>query len=71
VEGARRFLGVVAAHDLLNAVEEETTNEMLRLVGAGTYERLTSTSHYSVRTRLRWLLVSLFFAARTKKSRFG
>jgi magnesium transporter len=43
-------------------MEEEATEDMLRLVGAGAEERLSSAWHYSFRTRLPWLLVSLALA---------
>ena len=59
VDAERRLLGVVKTEQLLGGVQEEATEDIMRMVGAGVDERAFSPLGFSLRTRLPWLLVNL------------
>ena len=59
VDAERRLLGVVKTEQLLGGVQEEATEDIMRMVGAGVDERAFSPLAFSLRTRLPWLLVNL------------
>jgi magnesium transporter len=59
LDGERRLLGVVKTDTLIDDVQEETTEDILRMVGAGSDERTFSTLWFSLKKRLPWLHVNL------------
>jgi len=59
VDSEQRLLGVVRAEDLLEDVQEEATEDLQRMVGAGGDEQPFSPVGYSLRKRLPWLYVNL------------
>ena len=59
VDAERRLLGVVKTESLLGGVQEEATEDILRMAGAGADERAFSPIPFALRKRLPWLLVNL------------
>jgi len=59
VDAERRLLGVVKTDQLIGDVQEEATEDLLRMVGAGGDERTFSPLFFSLRKRLPWLHVNL------------
>jgi magnesium transporter len=59
VDAERHLLGVVKSDQLLGDVQEEATEDILRMVGAGVDERPFSPVPFSLRKRLPWLYVNL------------
>lgn len=59
---AGRLLGVVPAERLIDVLEEETTEDVQRMVGAGADESLAGQWHQSLRKRMPWLIVNLVLA---------
>jgi len=66
VDSEGHLLGLVKAEHLLADVQKEATEDLLRMVGAGSDERAFSPITFSLRKRLPWLhvnLVTAFMAA--------
>ena len=66
VDNEGRLLGVVKSDQLLEDVQEEATEDLQKMVGAGGDERAFSPIGFSLRKRLPWLhvnLVTAFLAA--------
>ncbi len=59
VDAERRLIGIVTADQLFGDVQEEATEDILRMVGAGEDERTFSPVLYSLRMRTPWLLFNL------------
>lgn len=59
VDGQQRLLGVVTHDDVLDVINEEATEDLQILSGAGGDESLTDAVFYSVRRRGPWLVVNL------------
>jgi magnesium transporter len=59
VDNDRRLLGVVKADELIGDVQEEGTEDILKMFGAGGDERAFSPVSFSLRKRLPWLYVNL------------
>ena len=59
VDSERRLAGIVTTDQLFGDVQQEATEDILKMVGAGGDERTFSPVLYSVRMRLPWLLVNL------------
>jgi magnesium transporter len=59
VDNDRRLLGVVKADELIGDVQEEGTEDILKMFGAGGDERAFSPVSFSLRKRLSWLYVNL------------
>lgn len=59
VDEERRLLGVVRAEQLLEDVQEEATEDLQKMFGAGGDERVFSPMAFSLRMRLPWLHVNL------------
>lgn len=59
VDNERRLLGVVKAEQLLEEVQEEATEDIQKMFGAGGDERAFSTVGFSIKKRLPWLHVNL------------
>ncbi|MGE3313035.1 MAG: magnesium transporter [Limisphaerales bacterium] len=59
VDNEGHLLGVIQAENLLQEVQDEYTEDLQRMVGAGAEERVSSSVGYSLRKRLPWLHVNL------------
>jgi magnesium transporter len=57
-----RFIGVIRQAELMTAVEEETSLDMLTMVGASPDERALSSPVFAVKKRLPWLQINLLTA---------
>jgi magnesium transporter len=57
-----RFLGVIRQAELLAAVEDESSSDIQKMVGASADERALSTPGFAVRKRLPWLQINLLTA---------
>jgi magnesium transporter len=53
------LVGLITVDDVVDVVEEEATEDVLKMFGAGAEEKLTSPWHFSFRKRVWWLLVNL------------
>lgn len=62
VDPENRLLGIVTFDDVIDAIREETTEDMHRLVGVGVDERVFSPWQASLKRRLPWLYVNLLTA---------
>jgi magnesium transporter len=54
-----RILGIIKAEQLIQGVQEEVTEDLQRMFGAGGDERAFSPVSYSLKKRLPWLHVNL------------
>ncbi|MFP4283718.1 MAG: magnesium transporter, partial [Opitutales bacterium] len=66
VDAQHRLLGIITHDDILDVVQEEATEDLLIMSGAGGDETVHDDVLYSVRRRQPWLVVNLitaFFAA--------
>lgn len=59
VDPDRRLLGLIHSEDLIKAAEEEASEDMQKMFGAGGDEEATSPVHFAIRKRLPWLYVNL------------
>lgn len=59
VDVRNRLVGIVTLDDVVDVVEEEATEDVQKMFGAGAEERLTSPWVFSFQKRLWWLLVNL------------
>ncbi len=59
VDHEGHVLGIIKAEQLLQGVQEEVTEDLQRMFGAGGDERSFSPISYSLKTRLPWLHVNL------------
>ncbi len=57
-----RFVGTIRQAELMAAVEEETSLDILTMVGASPDERALSSPMFAVRKRLPWLQINLLTA---------
>ncbi len=62
VDNEHRMLGVIKAEQLIPGLQEEATEDLQKMVGAGQDERAFSTLGFSLRKRLPWLHVNLLTA---------
>ncbi len=62
VDAEGRIVGLIKAEHLLSDVKRDATEDLVRMVGAGTDERAFSPIRTSLRTRLPWLHVNLLTA---------
>lgn len=62
VDAAGRMLGLIKAEHLLGDARLDATEDLLRMVGAGSDERAFSPMRASLKTRLPWLYVNLLTA---------
>ncbi|WP_029894945.1 magnesium transporter [Desulfohalovibrio reitneri] len=58
-----RLVGVVTHDDVMDIIHEEATEDMQKLVGAGSDETVDSPWTYSLGKRLPWLLVNMLNSA--------
>lgn len=59
VDSDGRILGIIKAEQLIQGVQEEITEDLQRMFGAGSDERCFSPLGYSLKKRLPWLHVNL------------
>jgi magnesium transporter len=59
VDERHRLVGLVTFDDVVDVLEEEATEDVQKMFGAGAEERLSSPWHFSFRKRVWWLLVNL------------
>ncbi len=59
VDARNRLLGLITVDDVVEVLEEEATEDVQKMFGAGAEERLTSPWHFSFRKRVWWLVVNL------------
>lgn len=62
VDDQNRLLGIITVDDIVDVLEEEATEDVQRMFGAGPEERLASPWSYSFRKRIGWLQVNLLTA---------
>jgi magnesium transporter len=58
-----RLLGVVTHDDVMDIIHEEATEDMQKMVGAGSDETVDSPWTYSISKRLPWLIVNMLNSA--------
>ncbi|WP_456324495.1 magnesium transporter [Desulfonauticus submarinus] len=58
-----RLLGIVTADDVIDIIQEEASEDMQTMVGAGSDETLSTPWVYSVKKRLPWLIINVFNSA--------
>lgn len=59
VDDKNRLLGIITVDDVVDVIQEEATEDVQKMFGAGAEERLTSPWHFSFRKRVGWLIVNL------------
>jgi magnesium transporter len=59
VDDHGRLLGLITVDDVVDVIQEEATEDVQRMFGAGAEERLNSPWQLSFRKRVWWLLVNL------------
>jgi magnesium transporter len=62
VDSDGRLLGIVTVDDVIDAIREEETEDMQRLVGVAPEDRVLDPWHESLRRRLPWLSINLLTA---------
>ena len=62
VNKCKGIIGIITVDDIIDVIEEENTEDMLKLGGVSKEEDVDSTVFESVRMRLPWLLVNLITA---------
>jgi magnesium transporter len=67
VDGRNRLVGLITIDDIVDVIQDEATEDVQKMFGAGAEERLNSPWHFSFRKRIWWLgvnLVTAFLAAK-------
>ncbi|HEY1921169.1 MAG TPA: magnesium transporter [Tepidisphaeraceae bacterium] len=59
VDAEQRLCGLITLDDVMDVIEEEATEDVQRMFGAGAEERLSSTWQFSFSKRIWWLQVNL------------
>jgi magnesium transporter len=59
VDGENRILGIIKAERMIHSIQDDATQDMQKLFGAGSDERVFSPISYSLGKRLPWLHVNL------------
>ena len=59
VDDYNRLVGLITVDDIVDVMEEEATEDVQKMFGAGAEERLASPWTYSFRKRIGWLEVNL------------
>jgi magnesium transporter len=62
VDGENKLVGVITVDDVLDVVQEEATEDILKLAGVGVKETALGPVTESMRRRLPWLIVNMFVA---------
>lgn len=63
VDHEQRLLGVISVDDVIDIIHDEASEDMQRMVGAGSDETVDSPWTYSIRKRLPWLVMNLLNSA--------
>jgi magnesium transporter len=53
------LLGLITLDDVVNVIQQEATEDVQRMFGAGAEERLTSPWHFKFKSRIWWLVINL------------
>jgi len=59
VDEQNKLIGLITLDDVVDVLQEEATEDVQRMFGAGAEERLTSSWQYSFKKRIWWLIVNL------------
>jgi magnesium transporter len=59
VDAKNRLLGIVTVDDVVDVLQEEATEDVQKMFGAGAEERLNSKWQFSFKMRVWWLVVNL------------
>jgi len=59
VDDRNRLMGIITVDDVVDVLEEEATEDVQRMFGAGAEERLASPWFFSFKKRTWWLVVNL------------
>jgi magnesium transporter len=59
VDAENRLLGLITIDDVIDIIQQEASEDVQRMFGAGAEERLTSPWHFSFKKRIGWLEVNL------------
>jgi len=72
VDAENKLIGLITLDDIVDVMQNEVTEDMQKMFGAGAEERLTSPWFFSFKKRVWWLLVNLgtAFAAAWVVGRF-
>jgi magnesium transporter len=62
VDDYNRLVGLITVDDIVDVIQEEATEDVQKMFGAGAEERLGSPWYYSFRKRIGWLEVNLLTA---------
>jgi magnesium transporter len=62
VDEKNRLVGLITVDDIVDVIQEEATEDVQKMFGAGPEERLASPWFYSFRKRIGWLEVNLLTA---------
>ena len=62
VDDADQLLGIVTVDEAIEAIQEEASEDMAVMVGAGSEETVRSAASESIRKRLPWIVVNLALA---------
>ena len=60
IDGSKRLIGVITAEDLMEASDEELSEDYAKLGGLSEQEDLKESTFVSVKKRLPWLIILLF-----------
>jgi magnesium transporter len=58
-DARNRLLGIITVDDVVDVIQEEATEDVQKMAGAGAEERLTSPWQFSFKKRIWWLEVNL------------
>lgn len=59
VDAEGRLLGLITLDDVIDVIQEEATEDVQKMFGAGAEERLASPWQFSFRSRIWWLVINL------------
>ncbi|HEX8324401.1 MAG TPA: magnesium transporter [Tepidisphaeraceae bacterium] len=59
VDDELRLIGLITVDDVIDVVQEEATEDVLKMFGVGGEERLNSPWYFSFKSRIWWLLINL------------
>lgn len=59
VDAENKLIGLITLDDVVDIMQDEVTEDVQKMFGAGAEERLSSPWHFSFRKRVGWLVVNL------------
>ncbi len=59
VDDLGKLIGLITVDDVVDVIQEEATEDVQKMFGAGAEERLSSTWQFSFKSRVWWLLINL------------